>query len=343
MFSCVVDKVPNNEEVLHIAHAFDGLEFIFQTIQKFLIQLSVTFLGALHAQFSQIFLGGLSSGNLIIRNVDLAESQFHIALVRNDLGVFNGFRNVRKQISHFPFRLQIELVIREAHSVFVFHQLTGLNTNQNVMSLGITLTNVMHVIGGHQRNSCFCSQSLHIGKNFQLFFQALILQFQIEVSFAKNVQKCQRFGLSSFVVIIHQQLLDLTCQATAQGNDPFAILTQNIMVHTRLIVESASKSLGYDLHQIFIALFVLCQKDQMALMLIELWCLIGHLSSRRIDFTTQNGLYTLFLTFFIEINDAEHNAVIGDGTSFHPLFLDFFDQIFDSSRAIQKAIFCMNM
>ena len=45
----------------------------------------------------------------------------------------------------------------------------------------------------------------------------------------------------------------------------------------------------------------------------------------------------------IEINDAKHVAVVGDGQALHAQFLAARHQLVDAGRAVQQAIFGMHM
>ena len=55
------------------------------------------------------------------------------------------------------------------------------------------------------------------------------------------------------------------------------------------------------------------------------------------------GLMPCFFAFFIEIDHAEHGAVVGDGQAFHAQLLGAGNQVADAGGSVQQAVFRMNV
>ena len=98
-----------------------------------------------------------------------------------------------------------------------------------------------------------------------------------------------------------------------------------------------------DLDEILIALIRFCQKDQMPqLLLLALHPLKAALP-RDVDLASDDRLDALRAGFFIKIDTAEHDAVIGDRGAVHAKLLDSGNVLFDLVRSVQKAVFGMYM
>ncbi len=211
------------------------------------------------------------------------------------------------------------------------------------MRLRIFAADVVDVVGSYQGNARLAVQSFDIGQDFQLFFQPLVLHLEEKMILAENLPQGQRFFFRRFVIVIKQKALHPARKASGQGDDAPAVLPQHVVVDARLVVKPADKAFRYDFHQVFIAVLVFCQKHQMASGLIELRRLILHAPGRRIDLASQDGLDALLLGFFIKVDDAKHNAVVGNGAGIHAQLLYRCNQLADSGGAIQQAVFCMYM
>ena len=66
-------------------------------------------------------------------------------------------------------------------------------------------------------------------------------------------------------------------------------------------------------------------------------------SGRHIDLAADNRLDARFLRRLIEINDAVHSAVVGNGNGSLPQLLYPMHELFDPAGAIQQAVLRMNM
>jgi hypothetical protein len=83
----------------------------------------------------------------------LAEGKFQIAELGDPAGVFNGLRILCEQFLHFFCGADIEVPGLIAHPLLVLHQLAGLDAQQHIMALRVLGSQIVTVVGTHQRDS----------------------------------------------------------------------------------------------------------------------------------------------------------------------------------------------
>ena len=151
----------------------------------------------------------------------------------------------------------------------------------------------------------------------------------------------QSLCLCAVIIPVQEPVLDVSRQTCAQGDEAPGILPKQILVHPRLIVEAVAVALGNDLHQVPVALIVLRQEHQMPHVLVLLDVLVEAGPGRRIDLTADHRPDPLLPALPVEIDDAEHDAVIRDRKGIHAQFLRPGHQIPDPGSAVQQTVFGM--
>ena len=110
------------------------------------------------------------------------------------------------------------------------------------MRLDVIPIRVMHIICRYHRDARLFIDAHQLLIDHLLLWNAMILQFQKEIVFAKDFL-ITKGGF--FCILIHtfrQISGNLTCQAGAQSNNSLVILSQKLQIHTRLIIVSLNKA-----------------------------------------------------------------------------------------------------
>jgi hypothetical protein len=97
-------------------------------------------------------------------------------------------------------------------------------------------------------------------------------------------------------------------------------------------------TLGNQLEQIAIALFILDQQSKMAGGLMG-WFSATAISLSDIDFAANDWFYTCFPSRHIKINDAIHGTVVSDSQAVHAQFLGSGNKLRYAAHAIEQAVF----
>ena len=101
----------------------------------------------------------IARGQLELRQVVLAKGKLQIAHLR-DLGrVLQSSLVGPKELFHLRLTAEIEVLGLIAHPISILQQFTGLDTQQNIVGLGVLLAEIVGVIGADQRKTCFLVHS----------------------------------------------------------------------------------------------------------------------------------------------------------------------------------------
>ena len=212
------------------------------------------------------------------------------------------------------------------------------------MGLRVLRIGIVDVVGGYQRNPCLLGHLHKLLVHQRLIRYPVILKFQEIIVFTENIPVFKGCLFRLIVKPLHDISLDLPGKTGAQGNDPFMIFSEELLVHTRPVIISLHKAFRDDLHQIRIAFIVLRKKDKVIISVVT----ARHFPvkpgvGRHIYLAPEDRINSLFLRLTVKVNDTVHNAVICDCGTVHSQLFHPGNIFFYFIRSIQQTVFCMDM
>ena len=102
-----------------------------------------------------------------------------------------------------------------------------------------------------------------------------------------------------------------------------------------------AERLRHDLHEVLVALVVLRQQHQVPHVLILIDVFIKTRARRRVNFAADDWFNPLLVALTIKIDDAEHDAVVGDGQGIHSQLLRPRNNVLDPGSTVQQTVFRM--
>ena len=114
--------------------------------------------------------------------------EIDVAALGNGKRVVERFRHLAEQDCHFFRTAQKVAVARHVHAIFIGEQFAGLDTQQDILQLGIFAANVMHIIGGNQVAPLAPCQIDHLAIDFGHQGIIMLLQFKEKIIFPKGLQ-----------------------------------------------------------------------------------------------------------------------------------------------------------
>ena len=81
----------------------------------------------------------------------------------------------------------------------------------------------------------------------------------------------------------------------------------------------------------------------MTLILVPVHFLVGHFTGSSVHLTADDRLDSLFFALLIEIHNAEHGSVVGNGKTVHSQLLGTCYRFLDRGGSVQQAVFRMKM
>ena len=196
------------------------------------------------------------------------------------------------------------------------------------MGRTVFLAYEMHVVGGNHLNVHFFGEIEDGVVDDELFLiylwgesgnlGAVGLHFQIIV-FPEYIFM-PLYGLSCGVQVPVQYLArNLSCNAGGEANEVAVIFFHNLVRNPRLVVVlSLNMPGGYDLHQVLVAIVILCQEYEVVVVPVVVVLKSVVVMARHINLTSQYGLHSrMFVRKLHEFLDAVHIAVVGNGKRRH--------------------------
>ena len=284
-------------------------------------------------------------GQLEVRQVILAELKLHVAQLSDLVRIFDGLRAVGEEGGHLLLGFDVKFVGAELHSPRVVQGLAHLDAHEDVLHLRILPAEIVGVVGGDEGDARLLVDAAQPGVHLLLRGDAVVLKLQIIAVGAEEGLHLQRHGLGLVILPGQQQPGQLPRQTGRAGDQPAAVLPQQVHVDAGLDVKALQKGLGDHIGQVAIALLVAAEEDQMAGLGIKLVGLLepGAAPGGHIHLAANDGLDALGLTGPVEVDDAVHHPVVGDGHRRLAQLLHPLDQLFDAARPVQQGELGMQM
>ena len=341
--SGIAHKIGNDEKIVGKAHFLDHILLVGQLPAQCLAPLAVALTVALVAELLEVGKAVIALGKLEFRQVILAEGEFDIAHFGDLSGVFNRLGILGKERRHFLRRAEVEVLRLVTHAVLVIHRFPGLNTQQNVVRVGVLLAQVVRVVRHNERQTRLLVQAQNALVDDRLLADAVILQLQVEMVRTEDLSERQRVFLRALIAAAAEPARDLAGKAGRQGDQPFAVLAQQRKVDARLNVKALDMRHGNEVGKVAVPLLVLAQQHQMARLAVKFVLLIKARARRNIDLAADDRLDALSFAGAVKVDRAVHHAVVRDGAGGLPHLLDKLRKVFDAAGSVEQAVFRMNM
>ena len=333
MLTREIDVVPDDEEIIDIPHRPNDAKLIIQAFPDFpacFLIIRITFCHALLAEHVKVGPGIVAFRDIIVREFGFAEFNRDIAAVGNLLGVLDGFRCIRENRAHLVLALYVELSAGIPHAVLIGELLPCLDAEQNIVRLCIFRVGIVAVIGRDQRNAELLRDRKERSVDLLLVRITMVLQLEEEIALAEAVIVLKSGFLSRVDVAAHDITGYFAGKTGGAGNDALVILTQKFHVNARAIVIPLQEGMTHNLGEVLISFIILREENEMIIAVVAGSRLaVKTRAGGYVDFAAKHGLDPLGKTLFIEIDDAVHDAVIGDrgrrhAQLFHALYIFFY-------------------
>ena len=339
----VVDEIPHDEEVVHIAHAGDHVQLILQAGIGFvaLLCIGVEPRHALVAQAGEHGQRRFTLRHRVLGQTGDAELELHIAAVGDLLGTVDGIGAGEEQGAHFLFALHIELGGLHAHTGVVVQGFAGLDAHQHFLGIGVLFLQVVAVVGGHQGNVHFTGQLDQFGQDKLFLPDAVIHDLDIEIPLPEDILHFPHIGAGGVPLVAQEELGQVAGQAGGKADQAFVVLPDEVIVDAGTVVIAGEEALGDEVHQVLIAGVVFAQEDQVAVFAVD-GAFVPPVAAH-IGLAADDGLQPCILHGGIEVDDAIHHAMVGNGAAVHAQRLHALNQPGNAARAVQQAVFRVQM
>ena len=349
----VPDDVPGDEEVRGEAHVSDDLQLVGQTIDDGVGErVAPPLPGALERQVLEVgVVVGEALGQREIGELRLAELDLDVAAFGDQERVVARRRNLTKEVTHLAGGLHVVLGAVEPEPLLVAHQRAGLHAQQCVVRHRIVLAGVVAVVRGQQRRTQLLRQADELRVGALLLGNAVVLEFDEQVVPAEDVLEAPGPLPGPFVVVGEERLEDLAAETARGGDEPLAVVGENLPVDPGLVVVALEERPAGYLDQVPIAGGILGQEGQVVVELAPaLGLTAGVVESataggsfaarlvRHVRLGAQHRLDSLLPALPVEVDDPVHVAVIGDADRRLAVRDRSRHDVLDPGRSVQQRI-----
>ena len=218
-----------------------------------------------------------------------------------------------------------------------------LDADQHLLHFGVLFVQIVRVVRCHQRDAGVLRQLHKIGQQLALLPQSVILYLQIVVALAEQIAVPQGGFLCAVVIAACQQARNFTRQTRRQRNEPFVVFLEQCLVDARFGIEPLRPRLADHGDQVAVALFVFAKQHQMIAARVQFAQLVKPAARRHVAFAADDRFYPGFFCSLIEFDRAEHGTVVGNRRRRHSLLFQVVHQSADPARAVEQAVFGMQM
>ena len=229
-----VDVVPHDEEVIGKAHLDDDGELVLGALSYFLRDDGIALGKPLPGEPRQV----LGRGRAVVRRVERderlvvhgvavrlqVEGRVRIRdLVCDDARVGDGFGEIGKERRHLVARLHIELMRLHPHPVGIVQRLFHLDAHQHILHLPIFLAEIVHVVGGNERDARLARDAHDERQDLLLFGDAVILDLEVEV-LPVDLLHGERERLCPLVISLHEKAGEPSRETRRKADDPLRVI-----------------------------------------------------------------------------------------------------------------------
>ncbi|OQC05535.1 MAG: hypothetical protein BWX80_02008 [Candidatus Hydrogenedentes bacterium ADurb.Bin101] len=340
-----MDQIPDDQEIIHKAHADDNAQLVFHPFDGGGRQRRpIAFLQPLIHPFPKIGLLVLPVGHRVAWNEFQAGGHGGVAAFRDKHGIGYGLGPPRKAPFHLSSIAKIKLVVGQPHPVRILQGLLGLQTEQNIVGFRIRPVEVVAVIGGDDGYFTFLRQVIQQRVHLVFFRHAVIHHLYTYVIRPENadvlVQRLFRF----FRLSRQQHAGNASVKTGRRRDQSLMVFFQQRDIDARFIVPAFQVGLRTQLAQIVVALFVLAQEQEVvAGFLAAFGRFIEPVCGRHVYFAPQNGFDAFLLGLLAELKQPEYRSVVRYGACRHIILRAALDQFLGLGQAVQQAEMTVQM
>ncbi|CDA76740.1 na+/proline symporter [Clostridium sp. CAG:242] len=280
----------------------------------------------------------------------MSEGKFHLTALCNLFGIIQRFIDncfvpdtLPHSVVHFLTGFYVELLCFKLHPVIFLQGMVCLDTDQDFLGRAVLFLQIMAVVGRNQTHSQLPGKAHKIRNNLLLLGNAMILYLNKVAVLAEHIQIKLCCFLCLCIIVLIQCPWHLTCKAGRQRNQAFRMLPEQFAVDTWLKIKTFGEAAGDHLDQVLVAGLIFTQQNQVIWRIVKTHHLIKTGSWRNIDFTADNRLDSIGFCLFVKVDGTVHYPMVGHRYRTLSKLFGTLYQLFDAARAIQKAVFTVNV
>jgi hypothetical protein len=277
----------------------------------------------------------LALGDLVGGQERLIELELDVAARGDRGGVLDRLGHVLERGLHLGRRLHVVAVDDVLEPLLVLEALAGLDRHQDVVRGRVGAVDVVAVVGRDQRDAELLAHPHQLAVERLLLGHRRGHQLEVEVAGREHAGVLARGLLGRRDAVLLERLGDLAAEARRHPDQALAVIAQDLLVDPRVVVEALEVTLRVEERQVLVADVVLGEQDQVVVAAVGPIVAIGR---GHVGLAAEDQLHAGLLRLGVEVDRAEHVAVVGHRDRIHPEAAHLREQILHADRAIEQAV-----
>lgn len=348
----VADEVRHHEEIADEPGLFDDAELVIHAVDDLLLLVgqlvelarveAVTVLHIVETDLAQV----VAVRQAAVRHVELRIVvdlrnivELHAAALGDEPGVRDRLGNLFEQLLHLLLGLEVVVGARKLE-MLLGQARAGLDAEHDFMRLGVLLAHVVDVVGRDHPEIVAAGEIDQEPVAAPFLVHIVIHQLDEEVVGAEDVEIFVQRLFGPLLVALQIVLRNFAADAGARADQPLAVLSEQLLVDPRLVMEAVLVGGGHHLAEVPVALLVLAEQNQVETAAVERLVRIevAPVAGGDIRFDADDRIDSRAGEDLVELLDAAHIAVVGDGHGRHVVLFGELDQSLDGAGAVEQTV-----
>ncbi len=156
-------------------------------------------------------------------------------------GAADDFGRVGEELFHLLGAFYVELVGVEFEALGVVDGVRGLHAEQDFVGVVVVFAEVVAVVGGDEGDVELFFHAEEVGVDFLFQFEALVLDFEEEVSAAEDFLVLAGGFFGVFVFAGHEVGADFSGEAAGEADEAFGMFGEVVFADAGLAVEAVER------------------------------------------------------------------------------------------------------
>ena len=339
----VGDEVPDDQEVARELHVDDDLQLALESLA---VQILVG-LAAQGSELGEALLQALASdladvldlvdavGELEVGQLGLAELELDVAHLRDPAGVLERLGVAREVAPHLVGGLDEELGAVVLEPLLVVDGPAHAHAHQDLVGVGLGPVDVVAVVGRYGRDPEVATELGEGRVDPLLRLHPVGLELEEVVPGPEDVLVLADRVAGPVHVARADQAGDVPAEARRQADQALAVLAQDLPVDPRIVIEAVEVAVADQALEVAVADLVLGQEHQVVVLAVGLG---RRVAVGDVGLAAEDRLDPVGLGRLVELDGAEHVAVVGHRHGLHPPLRDLRAQVRHPDGAVEQAV-----
>ncbi len=348
------DEVPDDEEVAGEVHADDDVELgleaaavgVLVDLGPLRSHLGEAAVEALPGDLAEVVGGAHALGQGEAREHGLAELELEAGAALGDLQrALEGRGVIAEQVPHLLRRLEEHLEAAVVRGLRLGVGAVLGDAGEVELTLAVLPAAEVGVVAGDQGQAHVARGGREDAVEHALLLEAVVLELDVERAGLERVAEASQLGAPRVLALVEDALREHPAHAAGEADQALLVLLDEVEGDARReLARGLDMAAGDDADEVPVAGLAGGEEDQVVHGLVAAGAALGVTgAARHVDLAAEDGLDALLLARLVELDGAEHVAVVGERHRSHAERLRPGDEVLDLERTVEQRVLRMDV